>query len=862
MLILTVAGGLATADRHRDGEELYRCGFEQSADRDYDAWPDGWTRQRGPGFPHYVQVQQSQESSPEGRQCLRVDLDGGAAAAYSPPIAIDTRDDYLLEGYLKVSGLVNDEAFYSVRFLDEQQKTLETRESTHYRRTGDWTEIRLGPLRCSNKAAKFAVIGVHVQPGHAADLSGQALFDDVWFAQIPRMTLESASGRLLHLAGEPIVLECRISGCPTNHPDVRVEVDDALGKRLLESELPLEVVGEAPSEAHRTGEARPFYVATATWQAPLAEPGFYRVRATLTGASGLVHVRQLSLAVIAPAKRTGQGEFGWTLSKSEASLSLPALVQLAAQSGIHWIKFPLWYDDRDQARVEQLTWLADRLNSQNIRLVGLLFDPPAETKRALSVSETGCAADLFAQPPEVWYPSLEPVMARMSLKVDRWQLGADEDTSFSGLSDPVATLAQVKQQLDRIGKDAHLGIPWSWLDETPAAKRPPWTFLSRAAVPALTAEELGDYLTPNVSNAGGRAPQWVSLEPLAADRYSVATRTADLIERMAAAKEYGAEKIFFSSAIGPAGLVEDDGAPTELLLPWRTTALALAEAEYVGRLNLPEGSENRVFARRGQTVVMVWNSVETAEQVFLGDEIRQIDAWGRELKTESNEGGRRIQVGPLPTFIFGVNEALARWQMSVELDKSQLPSIFGAPHPLVLSYENPFGHSATGSVRVLTTGGWRAEPGKFEIKLPAEAGARQRFYLTFPSTASCGRQHLRFAFDINAGRRYQFTVDRPIELGEGDVFMKIFSHVNESGELEVEQRLVNRTSDEVSFRCHLGVPERRRMRTQVLRLASGEDVQTYRVPDGAELVGKRLSIRAEEIGGKRRILNYVFVAEP
>ncbi|HUY92703.1 MAG TPA: hypothetical protein VMV10_28440 [Pirellulales bacterium] len=861
-LILTAASGMATSDRGRDGQELYHCGFEQDADRDYDGWPDGWTRQRGPGFPHYVEVQQSQETSPEGRQCLRIDLDGGAAAAYSPPIAVDSRDDYLLEASLKVAGLTNDEAFFSVRFLDDKQTVLETFESAHYRSAGDWTEIRLGPLRCSHQGAKFAVIGVHLQPGEAADLTGQALFDDVRFAQIPRMTLEAAEGRLLHLAGDPIVLECRVSGCPTDRPVVRVEVDDALGQRQLETELPLEIVREPPSGANRKGESRPFYVAAATWRAPLERPGFYRIRATLSGASGLVHVRQLSLAVIAPAKRAEHGEFGWTLSNGEASLSLPALVQLAAQSGIHWLKFPLWYDHRDQHRVEQLTWLADRLNSQGIKLVGMLFDPPAETKRALNFSDMGLAADLFAQPPEVWYPSLEPVMARMSLKVERWQLGRDEDTSFSGLSNPVATLAHVKQQLDRIGQDAHLGVPWNWLDETPSVRRPPWSFLSRSTVPGLTADELAAYLTPNVSNAGATTPQWVSLEPLPVDEYDVETRTADLIRRMVAAKEYEAEKIFFSSALGPGGLANFDGAPTELLLPWRTTALALTGAEYVGSLNLPEGSENRVFTRRGQTVVVIWNNAPARELIFLGDDIRQIDAWGRELETEASEGGRRIRVGPLPTFIFGVNEALARWQMSVELDKSQLPSIFGAPHSLTLSFKNSFEHSANGQVRMLTVGGWRVDPDKFEIKLPTEAAMRQKLSITFPSTASCGRQTLRFAFDVMSDRRYQFNVDRQIELGAGDVFIKIFSHVNRQGELEVEQRLVNRTGDEVGFRCHLGIPNRRRMRTQVLRLAAGEDVQTYHVPDGAELVGQRLSIRAEEIGGRRRILNYAFLAEP
>jgi hypothetical protein len=279
-------------------------------------------------------------------------------------------------------------------------------------------------------------------------------------------------------------------------------------------------------------------------------------------------------------------------------------------------------------------------------------------------------------------------------------------------------------------------------------------------------------------------------------------------------------------------------------------------------LEFPRGSENRVFVRGDETVVVVWNSAPVDETVFLGDNIRQVDAWGQEVETAPAETGRRIEVGPLPTFILGVDKELVRWQMSVTLDKTQLPSIFGAPHALTIKLRNGFDHTANGQVRVLATNGWRAEPDKFEIKLPAEMELRQKLQLTFPSTASCGRQRLRFAFDITTDRRHQFSVDREIELGTGDVFLRIFSHLNSAGELEVEQRLINRSPDEISFRCHLSIPNRRRMRTQVLKMGPGEDVQIYRVPEGASLVGEQLSIRAEEIGGRRRILNYAFAAEP
>ena len=128
-IILTAACGMATESPSLDGSELYRCGFELASDRDYDGWPDGWVRQRGPGYPHYVRIQESEEPSAEGEQCLRVDLDGGAAAAFSPPIPIDPRYDYVLEAFIKVEGLKHNDAFFSVRFLDEKENVLETIQS-------------------------------------------------------------------------------------------------------------------------------------------------------------------------------------------------------------------------------------------------------------------------------------------------------------------------------------------------------------------------------------------------------------------------------------------------------------------------------------------------------------------------------------------------------------------------------------------------------------------------------------------------------------------------------------------------------------------------------------------------------------
>ena len=55
------------------------------------------------------------------------------------------------------------------------------------------------------------------------------------------------------------------------------------------------------------------------------------------------------------------------------------------------------------------------------------------------------------------------------------------------------------------------------------------------------------------------------------------------------------------------GLVNRDGTPSELFLPWCITADLVGGAEYLGSMPLPHGSHNYVFVRHDEVVMVVWN---------------------------------------------------------------------------------------------------------------------------------------------------------------------------------------------------------------------------------------------------------------
>ena len=93
-----------------------------------------------------------------------------------------------------------------------------------------------------------------------------------------------------------------------------------------------------------------------------------------------------------------------------------------------------------------------------------------------------------------------------------------------------------------------------------------------------------------------------------------------------------------------------------------------------------------------------------------------------------------------------------------------------------------------------------------------------------------------------------------------DVTIEMTSRLREDGLLEVTQQLTNLTGKPLSFQCVLFLPGRRRESRQFLAPASGQSPLLFLLEDGESLVGQKLTLRAEELGGGR-VLNYSLTAE-
>jgi len=841
---------------------VYRCDFgAEQNDQNYDDWPDLWTRRRAIGYPHYLKIEIADDDLPSTsasangapNRALRIQLDGGSAAAFTAPIAISGAYSYVVRARLRTVGLKHNIAYVAAQFVDEDSNPLgPAHTSVSYSSAREWTDITIGPIAPSDPQMKSLKIALHVHPRREnKDLHGEVWFDDIHVARMPRMLLTSDRDHNIFLQDEEITFRCEVSGVKASQPEVVFELLDVNHQYIDSSHAPLLAAkpdADSVVEEGFSGEAR--------WRPLVEDPGFYRLHVSVRGGSEELR-RETTFVVGPPLEGSNRGEFGFSLPRGEKPLGFRGMNDLLRVSGVNWVKIPCWYSETDLNRADDLAGFAERLDLNGIRMVGVLGKPPGD--QADRFHSEGSAIASLMMDPEVWQPMIDPIMSRLSLKVRWWQLGNDDDTSFVGLPGLEQQIALIKSRLERFGQSIQVGMAWKWLNEPPPLAKPPWEFLSMIERSPFTHEELGEYLSRSDVSP---AVTWVTLRPLPRSKYELPYRVRDLVLRMLSAKVHRAKAVFVPNPFDDEeGLLHADGSPAELYAPWRTTALALANAEFLGSIELPSGSRNLIFSRDGEALMVVWNEELTQEVIYLGENVRRLDLWGKEAVPAQDGHRQVIEVGPMPVILQGVNESIAKWRMSVRLPKERLASVFGRDQSAGYEFQNTFPQGLGGRVTLHLPDVWSVDQNKRIFKAADGESLAHDFRVMLRNGASSGPAPIRIDFTVSADKQYEFSVYRTMHVGLGDVELKCQTTINENGELLLQQQLWNNTDKKVSFNCLLFAPGQRRQRLQVLDQARGVNTQTFRYRDGAKFIGQTLWLRAEEIDGER-ILNYHIHVNP
>lgn len=835
--------------------------FETAQDLDFDDLPDDWSRRKGSGYPQYVEVKIDRDMGRTGQQSLHIGVNGGHATIYSPPKKIDADHAYVLRGYIKTQRLKYDAAMISISFLDHKRMRVQefiTRPVSGTHR--GWVEVTLGPMT-PKPNVRFIVIGCHVAHNNLKDITGDIWFDDIWVGSLPQLDILNNYHQHFVDHSAEIRVSSRISGLnPQNKYRLDLELVDSTNQRVAESSLQLLTNAEdqkaIPESRLLDGNNH-----TEVWRLQPMEYGFYEVRSKLVRDEKSILEKKTSFAVIDLVSPRGQGEFGWSISQDNEQLPIKELPDIASQAGINWIKFPMWnlMASEDQQRPSQVAEMLDAFSNRSIIPIGLLNHPPKELRSQFAKDWQGVSG-VFTMPTSFWSPSLEEIFARYTSLVNYWQLGGDDDNSFIGLQNLDETLKKVKTQLDLIGRDSHVGIHWDW--KTPLPKNiMPNSFLSISNEQHLSAEELTGVLK-KTDVSPGESSRWVTITPLSKSGHAPEERGIDLAKRMVIAKYMGADGIFADSIFDEEhGLLNQDGSPTLLFLPWRTVALSLQGAKYQGAFNLGNKSTNHVFVRDDEAIVIAWSDYPAEETLYLGEDVYATDVWGRRIDLKQDQETRRhtLYLGPAPIILRKCNKQIAFWRLAAQFEKGKSRSEYGGHSEAVLG-KNTFGQSVRGKAVLNVPKGWAVEPQEWGFSAGIDEAYRLDTFMTLPSNASLGKKDVSIDFDIFAERKYSIRVHRTYHVGLGDIVVNVSDKKIKENVLEVEQIIVNNTSplETLQFRCNLFIPGMKRMQSFITELKQGQDRKLYYIPNADSLKGKELWLRAEQVNG-RRILNYRWV---
>ncbi|MFN0021294.1 MAG: hypothetical protein ACKVP0_23845 [Pirellulaceae bacterium] len=827
------------------GSVVFECDFGTSADRNYDGWPDGWTRRHGMGYPQFLKIGIAEDKSDAARgSMLLMEMNGGLAEVTCPRIPITPSFSYVLEGECRLTDLVHDDAHVTLTFLSAKGKALHTHEVTISGKSAgrEWQPFRLDPFTPTQDTAA-ASFTLRVAPrDKRQDLRGQVAFRRIRLQRLPRVILRASSPLAIFTSPDQVEVQCEIAGIPHTQTTLHFEIWDHDGHSL-----------DTDTQNLTTG---PDAIARAVWKPAVPGFGFYRVQVRWQGLKHEKIERETTLVVLRPASLPKVGQFGWTLPSGEDPLDSPQMAGLLAQSGIHWAKYPVTFSPADASAADRIAWFAEKLSLQGVEMIGVLDHP--QNRGSDSIAN-------ILEDADSWQPWVDPIMTRLSLKIRRWQLGSDQDTSLVGYPKLAQKARDFKKHLERFGQEVELGAAWDFLSPALAADVP-LSMRSYTAEPALTAAELETHLTRPVDSTQSTTGQrWVTLTPLTKESYSLATRAHDLAARMLAAQVTEAGAVFLSKPFDPeTGVMNADGTPGELFLPWRTTAVAVTGSEYLGQMQLPCGSTNHVFAREGEGVMAVWNDQPIEETMYFGEELKQIDLWGHETtllnEADADHPRHRIQVDRLPTFITGLNVTVARFKLAAQFETPQVESSFSREQTIYLRLKNFFPQGISGDVKLTAPAGWKVDTQGTRFRLAPGEELRLPITIMLLDEASTGPQPLRLDFSLSADRSYQFSVHRTLQLGLADVAIEMSSRLREDGLLEVTQQLTNFTGKSLSFRCVLFAPGRRRETRQFVAPPNLQSPLLFLLEEGESLIGQKITLRVEErVGG--RVLNYSLTAE-
>ncbi|MCL2006376.1 MAG: hypothetical protein FWG73_09515 [Planctomycetaceae bacterium] len=899
---LTIAEQMLPGQLERQslsGGLLYRCLFDALSDaEDGDGWPDYWTRKEGSDngipFPRHLAIGIANNINPFGNQVLRMQIEGGGAAVFSPKIPIRPGMSYTLSAFAETDSLVFNEIYILAAFYgtdsqgNDLAQPLYTVESRRIRNTNGWQQLKIGPIPANMPHVKSIAVGLYVMPTNRQDFGSRVHFTNVEIRESPTISLEMANPHHIFHTTRELHVRCQFHGLDPNQHTVLFVLEDHTGRVISQREVGL-MIGNQPAARFIVSpqDAQKVLHGTATWQnLPVQSFGFYRIRVATPESyirtlrlppdqsfeDPLENTESLTFAIMRQGSYHPGGDFGWTLdgwTLQEIDRALPLL----AQSGLSQLKIPVWLPTDITPRDRQfLLRLCNGLSEQQVRLIGLLQPVQKEILARIPADQSVNAASVLGNNPRQWGDALQPTLQTLSLLIKDWQWTSDTDQSLiDQFFDYTGNLTLVGEQrflgfqraFDQNQFGFGVGMTWNWYQEVPSEFPIPNLLLNFPIDASVTPEYAASALTDMSALPFRRS---VSISPLPADDYSLDTRITNFVQCLVLMKAAGIDHIFLTTPRDEhIGVLRNNGTPSELYLPWRTTATLLSSSRLLGSITLPNRSENYCFdLGGGRCLMVVWNDLAAPgnpirETLYLGNDLEIIDVWGRQTTPDQQGSEQTIPVTQTPIFVTGLNIDVARFRLSMQTQVSTIPARPSQARTITYTYRND--SAVPVSIRVAPQSpradDWTIIPATQTANLEPGGSGTGSFGLTLSQRADTGRRLFQYNVQVSGINAPEFAVYDELTIGNPDVYMEFVSRLKADGNLEVIQIFINNSDRVYTYDFRLTIPGRSLEKSRVTRQGFGREEFIYTIPRGRALLASgatEMMLRADPVNDGSGVL--------
>ena len=832
VLLLSAASVASAADLSRT---LKKFDFEERQSGNVEDVPMDWVKIEGPGLPHYVNGQLSDDAAVSGKTSFRFDLNGGSLIYRYPAgkIKVHAGSFYRVSAMIRTSPLTNARARVTAFFADIDGNPIKgsiTHSAPFTSDAGEWSPIRIeaqAPAGAASIVVELGLVQASIWQastlGRSAlfeqDIRGQAWFDDVQVDQVPKLRLAADRPGNLFKRSDTVTLRASVTDRVTDDLIGRLTITDAAQKLAFQytGNLSLQPTGEGQTQATMLA-------------VPPLPAGWYH--ASLSLVSRDLEVAETSLDFVQLPDDLEQiptdARFG-TIATDLSPAAWDELPSILANLGAQRVKLSVWSRNGDVESMPQGSFprLLENLRQNSIVPTACLVEPPPKIAEKIGAADW---ARLSAANADVWQPELSLLVARYAGYLDRWQVGSDEQAQqFENTPAMRGAYNAVLDRFNQLVEMPDVAMPWPAWFELPN-KRP--STIALAVSPDVLPSQIPLYADEVLKT---NQPLSLTLWPLSRLRYGRDAELRDTVQRIAYALSAGAKRIDLPL---PFEVKEVDGRlvnmPAENLLVLRTMLRTLTGAQYKGRVPIDPDVDAFLFDRNGEGVLLMWHKsaggVEKTIPVVLGNQPRVVDLNGNVspvLQPKDADGTTDVKVASTPEFLIGIDSRLAAMRTSFSFDNPLIESAFQA-HTRRLRFTNTYGVAISGRLRLRGPDGWTVTP-----QLPAFSLNPGETYdapvsIEFPYSSFAGQKNITASIEMQADTAVNFKVPVPLRLGLGDVGLETIAF-RDGGDLIVQQMITNYSAKPIDYTAFVIVPGQARQERLVQDLKAGSTtIKKYR----------------------------------